>query len=157
MENSLDVLAESLELKIDVLREIEEYNNSQREAFENETANMDAFDEAIERKAELIEKLEKLDEGFEALYERVADEVKGNKEKYADKIRGIQEKIALITELSVSVQASEARNKKLIENYFSRERKVIKNGRVGSRAAYDYYKNMSGMGAAGPHFMDSKN
>ncbi len=157
MKNSLDLLEESLDMKIKVLQDIEEYNQVQKEAFEKESPSMESFDEAIEKKAELIERLEKLDEGFESLYNKISDDIVNDKDRYAEKIKDIQKKISIITELSVSVQASEARNKKLVEAYFAKERQDVKNGRVGSKAAYDYYKNMSGMNVAGPQFMDSKN
>lgn len=156
MENSLDVLSESLDLKIEVLKEIQEYNDRQAEAFSGEEPDMDSFDEAIEEKGRLIERLEKLDEGFELLYARLAEQLKDNRDKYAVQIRQLQEKITVVTELGVSVQASEARNKKLIEDYFGRSKRGIKEGRVGSKAAYDYYRNMSGMNVMGAQFMDSK-
>lgn len=157
MQNSLDVLVESLDMKINVLRDIESYNKLQQETFEKEEVDMDSFDDAIEKKEELIQRLEKLDDGFEILYAKLAEQIKANRDKYASQIKDIQGKISVITELSISIQASEARNKKLIEQYFAKERNTVKNGRVGSRAAYDYYKNMSGMNVAGPQFMDSKN
>ena len=157
MQNSLNVLVESLDMKINVLRDIETYNKLQQEAFEKQEVDMDPFDDAIEKKEELIQRLEKLDDGFEILYAKLADEINANRDKYASQIKNIQAKISVITDLSVSIQASEARNKKLIEQYFARERNTVKNGRVGSRAAFDYYKNMSGMNVADPQFMDSKN
>lgn len=156
MGNSLNLLSESLDMKIQVLKEIEEYNKKQTEAFSNEEPDMDGFDEAIEEKGLLIEKLEKLDEGFEIMYAKVADLLSEDRERYADKIRELQEKISIITDLSVSVQAQEARNKSLIENYFLKAKRGIKKGRVGSKAAYDYYKNMSGTSVVEAQFLDSK-
>lgn len=156
MRSSLDIMSESLDMKIDVLKEIEKYNDIQKVAFEEGNANMDSFDEAIEEKGRLIEKLEKLDEGFESIYEGLAEELKENRVKYKDEIAKLQDKIKLITELSVAVQTSEVRNKKLVEEYFAKERQGIKTGRVGSKAAFDYYKNMSGMNVSSPQFMDSK-
>lgn len=156
MDNSLEVLTESLDMKIQVLKEIEEYNKKQTEAFSKESPDMDSFDEAIEEKGILIEKLEKLDEGFEIMYEKVAATLSKDREKYADKIRELQGKISIITDLSVSIQAREARNKSLIENYFLKAKRGIKEGRVGSKAAYDYYRNMSGMNLVESQFLDSK-
>lgn len=157
MENSLSILSESLDQKLQVLRDIQDYNTKQEEAFTKQQPDLGSFDQAIEEKDGLIERLIKLDDGFELLYERLSKQLEGNKEKYAVQIRELQNKIAQITELSVSVQAQEARNKKLIEDYFARERTGIRQGRVGSKAAYDYYKNMSGAGYDVPRFMDSKN
>lgn len=156
MDNSLEVLSESLDMKIQVLKEIEEYNRKQTEAFSKDDPDVDSFDEAIEEKGILIEKLEKLDEGFEIMYEKVAETLSNGREKYADRIRELQGKISIITDLSVSIQAQEARNKSLIENYFLKAKRGIKNGRVGSKAAFDYYKNMSGMNVVESQFLDSK-
>ena len=156
MRNSLDVLIESLDMKIKALEDIHKYNEDQREAFEAEKPDMDSFDAAIEEKDALIERLIKLDEGFESLYGEISEELKDNKEKYSSQIKTIQDKIARITEMSASVQAQEARNKGLIEAYFAKQRNGIKKSRVSSKAAYDYYKNMSGMNLPPASIMDSK-
>lgn len=156
MDNSLDVLSESLDMKIQVLKDIEEYNMKQTEAFNKEEPDMDSFDAAIEEKGKLIERLEKLDEGFEIMYEKVSDILSNNKDRYADKIRELQGKITIITDLSVSIQAQETRNRNLVENYFLKAKKEIKSGRLGSKAAFDYYKNMSGMSLNEAQFLDSK-
>ena len=55
----------------------------------------------------------------------------------------MQELISEITEKSVSIQAQEARNKGMIENYFARERGQLRQSRQVSKAAYGYYKSMS--------------
>lgn len=156
MDNSLAVLSESLSLKIDVLKSIQEYNEKQKEAFSIDKPDMDSFDEAIEEKGRLIDRLEELDNGFEILYEKIAALLKEDRAKYAVQIKEIQDKITIVTEMSMSIQAQEARNKKLIEEYFARERNSIKNSRVGSKAAFDYYKNMSGMNDPGHSILDSK-
>ncbi len=76
MSNSLDILSESLDDKIKLLKEIQEYNKKQELAFSEGEPDINSFDSAIEEKGVLIERLEKLDEGFESLYERVSDELK---------------------------------------------------------------------------------
>ena len=72
------------------------------------------------------------------------------------KIRELQAKVAKVTELSVSVQAQEARNKKLVENYFARERAGIGQRRKNAKSAFDYYKSMSGAGYVPPQMYDNK-
>ena len=157
MENQLTILSESLDRKLAVLEDIQAYNRKQEMAFSENVPDMESFDEALEEKEELIQRLEKLDEGFELLYERIAEQLKDNRAQYAQQIRELQEKIRRVTDLGVSIQAQEARNKKLIEEYFDRARKGIKQGRQGSKVAYDYYRNMSGGSYNMPQFMDSKN
>ena len=56
----------------------------------------------------------------------------------------------------MAIQAQEARNKKLIEDYFRKEREGIRVGRKSSKAAINYYKNMSGSSVVMPLFMDDK-
>lgn len=156
MENQLTILSESLDKKLQILKEIQEYNQKQEQSFLEETADLEGFDAAIEEKGRLIEKLGRLDEGFETVYERLAAELNGNREKYKSQIAVLQDKIRQVTELGVSIQAQEQRNKKLIEQYFAKAHSNIRRDRKSSRAAYDYYKSMSGSAVTPPQFMDSK-
>lgn len=156
MENQLTILAESLTKKIQVLTRIQEYNKRQEQAFSEETVSMEEFDAAVEEKGKLIEELTRLDMGFEILYERLAEQLKNNREKYAEQIREIQKQIAVVTEMSVTIQAQEQRNKQLIEQYFAKNRTGLREKRVTSKAAYDYYKKVNNVGYAPPQFMDSK-
>jgi predicted nuclease with TOPRIM domain len=156
VENHLLILSESLDKKISVLEDIQAYNLKQEQAFLQDAPDMDEFDDALEEKEELIQRIEKLDEGFEILYERISKELQENRSAYAVQIKELQEKIQKVTDLSTAIQAQEARNKKLIEDYFSKMKAGIKQNRQGSKAAYDYYKNMSGAAFNNPQFMDSK-
>lgn len=156
MENQLSILSESLDKKLLVLREIQEYNTRQEQAFKQEQADLESFDDAMEEKERLIEKLTQLDEGFEALFERVSLELKDHREQYAPQIQKLQEKVKQVMDLSVSIQAQEARNKKLVEDYFAKAKTGLKQSRQNSRAAYDYYKSMSGSNYASSQYMDSK-
>ena len=157
MDNSLQILSESLDEKIKVLLEIQEYNLAQEKAFLDGQADLDTFDEAMEKNETLIQKLEKLDDGFELLYERIAKQLEQNKDAYKDQIKVLQKKIGEITDLSVSIQTQEVRNKKLVEEFFTHRRRTINQTRRGSKAAMDYYKSMNGTGYDTSRFMDSKN
>lgn len=157
MDNQLNILSESLDKKLQVLEEISEYNSKQEKAFKEEQADLDSFDAALEEKERLIQELSRLDDGFETLYERISEELKADRTKYADQIRMLQTKVTKVMELSVSIQAQETRNKKLIEDYFAKTRAGLKNNLQSSRAAYDYYKNMNGAAYPQSQYMDSKN
>jgi len=156
VENQLNILSESLDEKIQILGQIQRLNRQQSEAFSKETADLDEFDKAFDEKDKLIDSLTRLDDGFEALYDRVAEELKENRMQYAAQIKSLQEKIAKITELSASIQAQEARNKRLMESYFAQTRSGLKQNRQTSKAAYDYYRNMSGVAYSASRFMDNK-
>lgn len=155
-EKYLNVMEESLEKKIQILTKIQEYNLRQQEIMQAQDVEVEKFDECVDRKDELIEELTALDSGFEALYENLSKELQGNREKYAERIKRLQELVSDVMEQSVTIQAQEARNKKLVEDYFRRERKQLSQTRKNSQAAYDYYKSMSQSNVAPPQFMDSK-
>ena len=137
MENQLTILSESLDKKLEVLQKIQDYNKRQEEIFSAENVDMSLFDDAVEEKQRLIDEVVRLDEGFEIMYEKLARELEGNRERYAAQIRELQKKVSRVTELSVTVQAQEARNKKLIESYFARERAEIGQRRKNAKSAYD--------------------
>ena len=147
MESQLTILSESLDRKLEVLQKIQEYNKHQEEIFSAQNVDISQFDAAV---------VVRLDDGFEIMYAKLAKELEGNRQHYAAQIRELQTKVAKVTELSVSVQAQEARNKKLVENYFARERAGIGQRRKSAKSAFDYYKSMSGAGYVPPQMYDNK-
>jgi protoporphyrinogen oxidase len=156
MENQLTLMIESMDKKLAVMEEIQKYNEEQASVFQEGRADIATFDRDVELKDELIEKLMLLDSGFETMYEKLAEQLKNNKEQYAAQIRILQEKIKQVTAMSVSIQAQEKRNKALIEQYFAKEKEGIRKNRQSSKAAYDYYKSMSQSNMNSSSFMDSK-
>ncbi len=145
MESQLSILQESLTAKRQVLLEIQEYNRKQEAVFTAEEVDISLFDEAIEEKGRLIDRLTQLDDGFDVMYQKLARELENSRERYADQIRAIQQQIKEITDLGVSIQAQEARNKSLVEKFFSRERKGMRTSLRNSAKAYNFYKSMSSL------------
>ena len=156
IENYLQVLIESLQKKITVLNLIEETNNKQTELLKQESFGLKELDDFSEEKTEQIAKLEKLDEGFELLYERIKEELLRNKQKYTQEITTLQGLISLITEKSVSIQAMENRNKQLIEAKFREEREQLHQQKSSTKVAQDYYKVMHQTSFVPPQFLDQK-
>ena len=138
------------------MEEIQKYNMRQQEIFHSFEVDIDKFDEYVAEKGVLIDKLTALDSGFEKLYAKVSEELQGSREQYADQIRTLQGLVTQVTDRSVDIQAQEARNKKLVEDFFRRERDGIKIGRKSTKAAIGYYKTMSKTAVVAPQFMDSK-
>lgn len=155
IENYLQVLEQSLHKKADVLSLIQEINQKQEQILKEEGSTED-FDVTIDEKGKLIEELTKLDEGFETLYEHIKEQLSVNKEKYKNQIDKLQQLIIKVTEKSVAIQAQESRNKKLAKDYFTIGRKSLQRNRATSKAALDYYKNMSNSQVSQPQFMDKK-
>lgn len=152
----VSVLEESLEKKIHVLDEIYRICQLQTEVLNKEPVELETFDRYVDDKDICIEKLSKLDEGFEILYERVSQELKENKAAYAEQIVHMQELISKITDKSTAIQALEERNKKAVENVLFRERKELGKGKRSLNVAKSYYRNMSGAGLNQSRYMDKK-
>jgi len=157
INNYLGILEDSLQKKVAVLDEIAEQNLKQEDLLKQDKLDIEAFDGIVDKKDELIQKLLKLDEGFETLYDRVREQLQANQDSYKSQIARMQQLIKQITDKNVSIQAQETRNKKMVEDYFAKEKSSIRVGRQASKAAYDYYKNMSNTRQVPPQFLDQKN
>lgn len=155
-DSYLNVLEESLQNKLQIMAKIQEYNLRQQEVFQAQDVNLEEYDKYVDKKSNLIDELMALDNGFEALYRNVEQELKGNRQKYAEQIKRLQELVTKVTEESVTIQAQEARNKKTVEGYFRKERSGLAQNRKNSKAAYDYYKSMSHSQVNSSQFLDSK-
>lgn len=158
MEDYLQLLEESLVKKIRVLDKIEEFDLKQKEVLsvEESTPDFDKFDSYIEEKGRLIDELNSLDDGFESLYARVADTLKGDVPGNASRIRKLQELIREITDKSVEIQKQEAENKALIEKYFRNVRGGIGKERNSLNVAYSYFQTQRGIANTESLYLDSK-
>ena len=132
MDNYLGILEESLQKKLKVLEEIAAYNQEQEQLLRKESVSLEELDENMSHKDELIRKVTALDEGFETLYERIKEQLLADKDAYKEQIRKLQQLISQVTEKGVSIQAQESRNKKLIEDYFKRERSQLRQNKQSS-------------------------
>ncbi len=137
------LLADTLKKKTEILGELLALTKQQECIITMDNFEEDEFLKTVSQKEEQINILSKLDDGFERLYQSVREELVTDKDKYKDDINGLKELIAVITDMSVELQAMEKRNKTRMEAYFSRKRREIKNSRVSSRTVTNYYKTMT--------------
>ena len=118
-DNYVQMMTDSLVMKKDILEKIIDLNETQNSILLESEFNDKNFRENIDAKSELIDKIEKLDDGFNALFARVKQTLDGHKDEYKSEISVIKELIKSVTELAVRVQAQEARNKVLAEKKFA--------------------------------------
>jgi len=157
MENTyIDIMIQSLQKKEAVLKEIQKQNQLQKSVLEDPKADPDDFDKTVEAKTNLIEQIIHLDSGFDKLYDRLKEELQGNKDAYTDKIKTMQNLIRTITDLSMEIQAQEARNKDLMTRKFVNIKERAKVVRTNSKAVSQYYQNMMQLNVVDPQFMDNK-
>lgn len=152
----VSILIESLQQKKIVLSALAHENEEQAAIVKEDNFDLEAFDRNTNAKADLISKLELLDNGFASVYERVREEMMEHKDKYKTEIETLQTLISQITDLSIAIQASEARNKQMLEQYFIQSRKRLKNNRISVKVANDYYRSMSQMNYIDPQLLDKK-
>ena len=153
----VDIMIQSLKKKIKVLEEIRKVNILQQQLLEDDRADADDFDQTVTDKSVLIEQMEQLDSGFDKLFDRVKEELQSNREMYGEQIKVMQRCIRTITDLSMEIQAQEARNKDLMTQKFVSVRQKAKVVRTNSKAASQYYKNMMQLNVVDPQFMDRQN
>lgn len=155
-QSGAQILLQSLEKKTKLLDEIIREIGEQETILKEEELDMDAFNETIEQQGVYLEELDKLDQGFEAVYDRVREELLQDKARYRTEILRMKELIQQITDKIVTVNAGNMRNKMLAENQFSRKRASIGTGASQNKAARNYYNNMNRLNYVSPQFYDNK-
>ncbi len=155
-EEYVTILVESLQKKNKILDAIRAANEEQKILLADEMLGPDDFEKTIDKKADLIDELNKLDAGFEQIYEKVRPEIEQHMDKYAEQIREMQDMIRQIVEKTMSAQAEEARNKQLIEAKFSSVKKQIREVKSSQKAVNTYYQNMMKSNYLDSQFLDRK-
>ncbi|MBD5513715.1 MAG: hypothetical protein HDR06_03420 [Lachnospiraceae bacterium] len=155
-QSGAQILLQSLEKKNKLLDQMILQNSVQEGILKQEEFDMDAFDAAIDKQSSYVEELDKLDQGFEAVYDRTREELMNNKEQYSTEIKRMKEQIQQITDKIVTLNAGNMRNKMLAENQFKKKKHEISNGVSKNRAARNYYNNMNNLNFVSSYFYDNK-
>ena len=145
-----------MEQKKAVLVTIKESTAKQTKAMQAEDPDWKAFDAMLDEKGELIDKLTSLDDAFNAMFDRVKDDLLANKEKYKTEINRLQEQIREVTSLSTSIQAEEIRNRDLVNNRINESRQKIRQDRKTVNVTGKYYNAMNKINLIDPQLMDTK-
>ena len=155
--NYLMIMVESLSKKIEILEQLLEYTEEQEVLLEQPEFQMEEFGQLLDKKGELIDVLNTMDQGFEQVYERMEKEIKGRKEEYYTEILLMQQRIKNITDLSIKLEELEHKNKEKIEAQFSQKRNEIKTFRQSKDNVNKYYRSMSKTQVVDSAFLDKKN
>ena len=147
VEDYIQIMLESLTKKSELPDRIIEKNELQHKCVADkkyEDIDWDAFNIIVAQKQEAIDRIVKMDEGFQSLYDRVKEQLKGDKDKYADEIKEIQKLIQTVTGQGVKIRTGEERNRKIIEKVFGARKKEIRKTRNSLKVANSYAQTMSG-------------
>lgn len=156
MANYLNMLEESLEKKLTILQALLEACRRQEELAEADTFDLDAFEETMDQKDALLSRMEELDEGFDAVFQKVKTEVKEHQEQYREEVARLQELIRKTTDISVEIQAAEERNKAKLSVRFEQQQREIRQVKTSTKVASTYYKSMAKGHTSDSYFMDQK-
>jgi len=152
----INILKDTLKKKMQLLDKIVEETTFQEVSLSLDEIDIGAFQEGVERKDFLIEQLNKLDDGFELVYERFGEAIKANKSMFQGDILEIQDYIRKIMEKSSLLQSKEKGNKAKFEKYLVDKKAEIRNFKVSNQAVSNYYKNMSESYRGEAVFLDKK-
>lgn len=155
-EKTLNALEESLNEKITVIEELQKLSDKQSVLLVETSLSVEEFDACIDEQDGLVNRLVKLDEEFETLYENLQMSLPPDRSPYASQIARVQELTERLENQAELLSQKEAANKQKLEVYFSKERKNFGAGRRSSKAALDYYTSMSGSNMTPAYFMDQK-
>lgn len=155
-QSSVQILVDSLEKKNRLLDEIIRESETQEEILKQEELDMDALDASVDRIGVLVESLEKLDDGFESVYERTREELIAHKPSYRGEIAHMQEMIAQITDKVVRINAIKMRNKMKAERQFQKSRNQIGKAASKMKVSKNYYNSMNNLHVVAPQFYDNK-
>ena len=131
-------------------------NVLQKDMLENPDLDPDELEENLNRKAELVEQLSKLDDGFSQIYDRVRADLTENRGAYSEDITQMKRDITAIMDKSTAIQSQEKRNQVLMQQKFTSVKKQIKEVKKSRQAVNSYYRNMMKMGTPEAAFLDDK-
>ena len=154
-QNYLLILEESLNKKIVFLDELSKLTGIQKKIVEAEEFDDEAFNKNIEQKDAIIRELEKLDRGFQILYDNIKAQIENNRDTYATEIKRLQELIKEVLDKSTNVQVMENRNKDLVRSRFASLKKEVRQLKKSRELAANYYKTMNNISSE-PYFLDKK-
>lgn len=155
-ERYLQMLEQSLDQKKLILDQLMDLTRAQNASLEQDPILWEEFDELVDKKARLIERLDKMDDGFESVYGRIREEMDQNHEQHKERILSMQKKIQAVTDASASLMAAEQKNKVLVETKLSEEKKRLQQNKASSKAATNYYRSMNKVNYIDPQLMDKK-
>ena len=156
INNYLELMKESLVKKEKTLIAIFELTKTQEKFLNAEEFDGEAFDDLMSKKSILIEEINKLDEGFDLTYKRVADKIKAEPKVFKDKIEKLQMLIRNLVDKGVEIETTERRNQVKFDMKVSKGKDRIRNYNLNSNAVTKYYNNMSGNIASDTYFVDKK-
>lgn len=153
----ISALEDSLQKKSEVMKELLELTREQGEILAQQDMEQKRFEEILNQKDAMLVELDKLDRGFEQIFQKVREPLADKKKQYRSQILQMQDLIRSITDCGVQIEAQEKKNQTAFQKYLVKERQEIKMSKASNRTALSYYQNMPDQHHSWQtYFMDQK-
>jgi vacuolar-type H+-ATPase subunit I/STV1 len=153
----LNVLIDTLCKKEELLNALIELTKEQESILAESSFSLDSFDSVMNQKDEIINQLNQVENGFEAIYQRVEKELPAKKDQIKTEILEIQKLIRSVTDKSMVIQALESKNKEKLIMQLAGRRQEIRSFKATNLAADRYHQNMANQHQEGQsYFLDKK-
>ena len=153
----LNVLIDTLRKKEELLNTLIELTKEQDSILTDSKFSVDRFDSVMEDKDKVINQLNQVENGFEAIYQRVEKELPANKDQIKSEILEIQKLIRNVTDKSMAIQVMESKNKEKLIMQLAGRRQEIRSFKATNLAADRYHQNMANQHQEGQsYFLDKK-
>lgn len=151
------ILVDTLEKKKQLLTEIDNYTKEQANILSAPDLDLRAFNNIMSNKQVRIDLLMRIDDGFEATFDRVKTVLTTQPGIYKEAILKMKTLIKEVNDLGVSIQVQEQRNKLTFDTKTKSMKSEVKNFRNHKSAMNVYQNNYAKMKKADqPQFFDSK-
>lgn len=152
----VNVLVTALKKKLSILEKMEQSILEQERILKQKKISIDEVNENEKEQEELLIELDKADQGFENVYNRVREEFAVNKYQYETEIKTMQGYIKKITDLTVKIQAQQIRNRQLMEVFFYTKKREVQKFHYNKRTTAQYHSHMANTNSGEAVFLDSK-
>ena len=140
----IGMMSDALRKKKTVLTSLYEQTREQERMLAADSMDVDRFEELIEEKGRGIEELNQIDDGFDALFRKLEQELMSNQAAYRTEIAQIKELIQDVTMLGTQIQTVERRNHDRFQKYIANEREKLRIANKSQQTAKTYASNMVG-------------
>lgn len=156
MKAALKKINNLYEEQISVIDEICKDESSLLDLFKQGTPDMDEIDEFIDKREMLLTKLNDLGDDIEIQVKQA----EGKKFDEVNRIDDIKKELSVnvkkASEKAKVMQELEQHIKTVLTSFFEGKKKEVREGRVGSKVAMNYYKVQNNSSFVDSFYMDSK-
>lgn len=156
IEKNLSALQENLQEKTYVLEQSAGLVKQMLLLLADPDVTVERLEASMDELEVLAEQMDALCEEFGCIFEELKKNLPDDRPAYQKQIDRILEMNANTDELAQRIAKDLAENKEKMQEYLSEERRNLGVGRKSSKAALNYYKNMSGSNVVPSFFMDHK-